>query len=65
MGHYESRVKKKTHISECLKKETGESIEEQKEQKNKKKQMHQRGVEGRKSSNSAEINQVETKRTIQ
>ena len=69
MGHNESSAKKKTHSSECLQKETGESIHQQlnsssKSTRSKRSKYIQ---EEQKAGNnlSAEINEVETKRTIQ
>jgi hypothetical protein len=53
MGHNEITPKRKTHSSEWLQKETGESIHYQlnstpKSSRNKRKQIHPRGIEGRK-----------------
>ena len=57
MGHNESSPKRKTHSSECLQKETRENIHYQlnnmpKNSRKKRKQIHPRGVDGRKQSNS-------------
>jgi hypothetical protein len=70
MGHNESSPKRKSHISECFQKETRQSIHQQLD-------SHLKALE-QKEANSlkrstwweiiklrAEINQVETKRTIQ
>ena len=70
MGHNKRSPKRKTHCSECLEKETGESIHQQldstpessrtKEANSLKKSRQQEIIKLR-----AEINQVETKRTEQ
>ena len=71
MGHNENSPKRKTHSSKCLQKETEESIKEQPERtpkssRTKRRKIQQRGVDSRKKIKlRAEINQVETKRTIQ
>jgi hypothetical protein len=70
MGHNESNSKRKTHSSECLQKETGESIHEQFDSTPE--SSIKKGSRFTKRSRSqaiikfrAKINQVETKRTIQ
>jgi hypothetical protein len=68
MGHNESDAKRKIHSSECLQKETGESIYltahlkalEQKEASIPKTSRQQKIIKLK-----AEMNQVETKRTLQ
>ena len=71
MGHNESSAKRKTHSSECLQKENGESLHansltvhlkalEQKEANTPKRSRRQEIIKLR-----AGINQTETKRTIQ
>jgi len=69
MGHNESCTKRKTHSTECLQKETGESIYLQldsthKTLEEKKAKKHKRSRRQEIIKLRAEINQVETKKGL-